>query len=64
MNVLATNEIAGQYVHQQLKAQDLLNDSNEPKKHRFYVSDYTASFEQTTRLVYGSDVSLEQLNFW
>jgi len=64
VDVLATNEIAGRYVHDKLKEQGLLNGSNSPKTHHFYVSDYTASFEQTTRLFYGSDVKLEHLNFW
>jgi len=64
VDVLATNEIAGQYVHDRLKAEGLLNTSSEPKKHHFYVSDYTASFEQTTRIFYGSDVKLEHINLW
>ena len=64
VEVLATNEIAGNFVHDELNKADLL--SREPFKgaHQFFVSDYTASFEQTTRLFYGAEVKLEHLNFW
>jgi len=32
--------------------------------HRFYVSDYTQSFEETTRLFYGAAIHLEQYQIW
>jgi glutamate racemase len=61
---LATNEIAGDYVRDQLKEAGLLHSGERSGNHHFYVSDYTASFAQTTRLFYGSEVKLERLNFW
>lgn len=30
----------------------------------FYVSDYTASFEHTTRIFYGKEIHLERCNIW
>jgi glutamate racemase len=30
----------------------------------FYVSDYTASFEHTTRIFYGKEIHLQQRNIW
>ena len=30
----------------------------------FYVSDYTASFEHTTRIFYGKEIHLQQNNIW
>ncbi len=30
----------------------------------FYVSDYTASFEHTTRIFYGREIQLQQRNIW
>lgn len=30
----------------------------------FYVSDYTSSFEQTTRIFYGKEIHLQQRNIW
>lgn len=30
----------------------------------FYVSDYTASFESTTRIFYGEDIKLEAIQIW
>ena len=34
------------------------------KEDTFYVSDYTQSFERTTRIFYGHQVHLELLNIW
>lgn len=64
VDVLATNEIAGNFVRRELERAGLLNPVPGSKHHHFYVSDYTASFAQTTRLFYGSAVQLEHLNLW
>jgi glutamate racemase len=64
VDVLATNEIVGAYVHSHLEKAGLLQNGDPPDVHHFYVSDYTSTFEQTTRLFYGSEVKLEHLNFW
>ncbi len=64
VEVLATNEIAGQYVKTVLENENLLNTSINNPPHQFFVSDYTASFEQTTRLFFGSEVHLEPINIW
>jgi glutamate racemase len=42
-----------------LKLNNLLNESNEEPIKRFFVSDYTESFEQTTRIFYKNKVNLE-----
>jgi glutamate racemase len=42
-----------------LKSNNLLNESDEEPIRRFFVSDYTESFEQTTRIFYKNKVHLE-----
>lgn len=58
VDVLATNEIVADYVKSLLIREELVN-TGYPKGHHFYVSDYTESFEQTTRLFYKEAVLLE-----
>ena len=58
--ILATNEIVADYVKQLLMEKNLLRDSANKAIHHFYVSDYTESFEQTTRLFYKKEVPLEK----
>ena len=64
VDVLATNEIVGDYVKKTLTAEGLLNARTGKGGHQFFVSDFTASFEQTTRLFYGAEVKLQHLNLW
>jgi glutamate racemase len=64
VDVLATNEIVGDYVRSHLEKAGLLQNGDTRGTHHFYVSDYTSTFEQTTRLFYGSEVKLEHLDFW
>ncbi len=42
-----------------LKSKNLRNESDEEPIRRFFVSDYTESFEQTTRIFYKNKVNLE-----
>lgn len=62
VEVLATNEIAGDYVKEVLSQKNLLNSGESNQPHHFYVSDYTASFEQSTRLFFGSELHLEPIS--
>ncbi len=61
VDVLATNEIAGKYVKKILTERDLASTEKSKEPHHFYVSDYTASFEHTTRMFYGAEVKLEKI---
>jgi glutamate racemase len=60
VEILATNEIVARYVHQLLEEHGIQRSSENKAIHHFYVSDYTESFEQTTRLFYTKEVPLEQ----
>lgn len=61
VEVLATNEIAAESVKNTLLEKGLENTNTLTQPHRFYISDYTASFEQSTRLFFGSEVHLEPI---
>ena len=59
IQVFDNGDVVAEKVQSYLAELDLLNDKKE-QEHQFYVSDYTQSFEQTTRLFYGELVSLEE----
>jgi glutamate racemase len=58
VEILATNEIVALYVKKVLEASDLIN-KNSKVQHQFFVSDYTDSFEETTKLFYKEEVLLK-----
>lgn len=47
-----------------LQENHLLNEMNAQPSHHFYVSDYTDSFEQTTKVFFGKSVHLEYEPIW
>lgn len=63
VDILATNEIVAKYVQQVLKEKNILSP-HKIRNHQFYVSDYTESFEETTKLFYQESVSLLQSNIF
>lgn len=60
VEVMATNEIVGQFVKKIIHEKNL-EKINKGGKHKFYVSDYTENFAQTTALFYGETVELIKL---
>lgn len=63
VEIINTAELVAKYVKQKLSDLHLLNES-EPKRHQFYVSDYTPSFEKSTKLFFGEKIHLKQKNIW
>jgi glutamate racemase len=63
VEIINTAEIVAQYVKDKLQALDLLNVA-EPNRHQFYVSDYTSSFEKSTKLFFGEKIHLKLKNIW
>lgn len=61
--VLDTSQLVAETLQKYLIESDLLNTANKPV-HHFYVSDYTASFEQSTRWFFGENVKLEHYPLW
>lgn len=63
VRVLDSTDVVAQAVKRRLEEADILRADKAPP-HRFYVSDYTPSFEATTRQFYGEEIHLEHLGLW
>ncbi|HTH54447.1 MAG TPA: glutamate racemase [Cyclobacteriaceae bacterium] len=61
--VLDSSVVAAQSLHSALAEKGLLNNVPKPESH-FFVSDYTESFEASTRLFFGENVRLESHRLW
>lgn len=58
-----STDVVAAAVKQRLQEAKLLRTDSRPD-HRFYVSDYTPSFEGTTRQFYGETIHLEHYGLW
>ncbi len=56
--------IVANYLRDYLKSNNLISNSEKIPKHKFYVSDYTKSFEASTMQFFGKQVELEQYKLW
>ncbi len=63
VKVLDATEVVADEVYDRLARYQLLNDQKR-QCHQFFVSDYSPSFEETTRIFYKEDIQLEQCNLW
>ena len=63
VRVFDSTDVVTDQVKNQLAAHQLLNDQRR-NPHRFFVSDYTQSFEETTRIFYEEEVELEHYPMW
>ncbi|MFM7021615.1 MAG: glutamate racemase [Flavobacteriales bacterium] len=63
IKILNSADIVANSVKDALKNQKLLSKKDNPK-HEFYVSDYTASFEESTKIFFGAKVKLKEVNLW
>ena len=63
VELIDTADIVAKKVKSQLTEQNLLNEG-ERKPHHFYVSDYTKSFEQSTRFFFQEMIHLEKKSVW
>lgn len=64
MTILDSSEIVANALKQHLEEHALLNPGIGPVSHRFMVSDYTSSFESSTRLFFHQQVNLEKHPLW
>ena len=64
IDIVNTAEIVADYVQECLATLNLLNNNIRTKKHQFYVSDYTSSFERSTRLFFGEKIHLIHHPIW
>jgi glutamate racemase len=63
--VLDPSDVVAATVAEALASRELLASATEaPLAHHFYVSDFTRSFEESTRLFFGQEVQLEHYPLW
>lgn len=63
--VLDASDVVAVHVRQYLEAQQLAAvPTPTPPSHHFYVSDFTRSFEESTRIFFGQEVHLEHYPLW
>ena len=63
VRVFDSIDVVSQLVEQLLTEHQLLNDKRE-NAHQFFVSDYTRSFEETTKIFYEEDIDLKHCSIW
>lgn len=63
VSVIDSADIVGEYVKEQLGKNNLLNNKSNPE-HHFYVSDYTTSFEKSTRYFFPEKITLQKAAIW
>jgi glutamate racemase len=59
VEIINTAEIVADHVKEELSAMNLLNPTK-TQDHRFYVSDFTETFEESTRYFFGKEIHLTQ----
>jgi glutamate racemase len=63
VEIINTAEIVAEYLKKQLTSLNLLNEGV-PKKHQFFISDYTPSFARSTQLFFGEKIHLSYKPIW
>jgi glutamate racemase len=63
VGIIDSSRIVASLIRKQLSEDALLNSSENGSK-VFFVSDYTAAFENSTQLFFGDKVHLEHFNLW
>lgn len=63
VDIIDTAGVVAIQVKEVLKEEKLLSKKKTPV-HHFYVSDFTKSFEESTRFFFKNKIHLERMNFW
>ncbi len=63
VEIVDTAGVVAAHVKNILSSSRLLNPSKKPV-HHFYVSDFTKSFEKSTRYFFSNRIHLEKMDFW
>lgn len=64
VEVVDSGKIVSSSLRQVLESNDLLNDSGKKYKDKFYVSDFTDSFEKIARMFFEGELNLEKADIW
>jgi glutamate racemase len=63
VEILDSASIVAEEVENTLRAKDLLT-TEQSANHSFYISDFTKSFESSTRIFFGEKLHLEEARIW
>lgn len=63
VEVIDSSEVVAKFVKETLVEANLLNENKKEVDH-FYVSDFTESFEKSTRFFFKEDINLEKGSIW
>ena len=63
VNIVDSAQIVAQHVKEVLLKNGMMN-TGKAKKHHFYISDFTSSFEYSTRLFFKGNIKLEKMDLW
>ena len=63
VEIIDSSEAVAKSLEEKLSEQNLLTEDKN-SKHKFYVSDYTESFEKSTKIFFGEEVELEHYKLW
>jgi len=63
INIVDSADIVARHVQNLLESKNLLN-TKLTRKHRFYISDFTKSFEESTKIFFKGKIKLEHKNLW
>lgn len=64
VEIINSAEIVSLAVKDFLDENSLLNKSSKVPGHKFFVSDYTSSFEETAKIFFGGKIKLKEKNLW
>lgn len=64
VEVIDSSEIVARDVQRLLGQKNLLAQKKPTSRNHFYVSDYTESFERSTRLFFKGEIHLKEANIW
>lgn len=64
VEVIDSSEIVAKEVQRLLAQKNLLAKKKPAARNQFFVSDYTESFEQSTRLFFKGEIHLKEANIW
>lgn len=63
VKIYDSTDVVAEEVKRKLAEHNLLNDKKR-HEHHFYVSDYTESFERSTKVFFPSEIRLERMPIW
>ncbi len=64
VNVMSSLNSIGLYIQKNIEKKKLLNKNHNIKKHEFFVSDFTISFQESARAFFNNEISLKEKNIF